>query len=485
MKALVRLRCLIAALVLLGFFILFTWGVIFPGHEKLAAFQIGPAILVGSFSFLLIMGLLTLVFGRVYCSLICPLGIFQEFLSSGKKKYRPLTNRPALRYGILAVFIASLASGLLFMYDALDPYSAFGRIATIIFGPVITGFNNLCAWASEALGSQAVAIRTLNFHGWPALVAAALTLALLLALIFRFGRIWCNYCPVGTALGLLGRKSLFRIRLDQEKCVSCGICQKACKTGCIDIKERNVDSSRCVSCLDCAAACPKGALTMMPQKKAGEAFSPPRRAFMRSLLPCAILALPATVSAAEKYRVNRPDVVPEPRHLRSRPDPITPPGSRSAEHFGRHCIGCQLCVNACPNDVLFTSTQGPGLLQPGMSYESGYCRPNCVKCGEVCPAGAIDKLSLAQKKTIRIGQAVYDPKLCIILRDQISCTACQRICPQEAIALKALTGLPENLKVPHVDTEKCTGCGACEYICPARPLAAIAVSAYAVHKGLS
>lgn len=212
--------------------------------------------------------------------------------------------------------------------------------------------------------------------------------------------------------------------------------------------------------------------------------NPQRREFMRALLPCAALLALLPDEAKAGPDINRPDVTPERRQTTQRDTPLTPPGSRGAEHFSAHCIGCQLCVESCPNKALKTSMRGTGVLQPVLGYEYGYCRPNCVKCGQVCPAGAIEPISAAQKAQIRFGVASVDFKRCVVNRDKVSCTACQRICPNGAISLITVDDRPDALKRPVVDKAKCTGCGACEYICAARPLAAITVNGLPVHESV-
>lgn len=470
---------------LLAFFLLFVTGASFsPGLEKLAVLQIGPAILAGSFVFLGLMLLLSLLFGRVYCSLLCPLGLTQDLMAlmRGKRKYKPIKQIKWLRYGLLLIFIASLASGFLFIYNVLDPYSAFGRMASAIFAPIALALNNFIAWLTSFIGSEAFINKAITFPGWPALTASIGTLALLVFLVLRYGRVWCNYCPLGTVLGLLGSKAFVRVRLDRDKCVSCGLCQKSCKTGCIEINKARIDSSRCVSCLNCVNICPKEALSWStgPLNGRSEEISNSKRAFLQSLPFLALApALAQPAQGAQKYQVNRPDIVPEYRSLRKRDNPITPPGSLGLDNFISHCIGCQLCVQACPNEVLVTSLHGTGPLQPSLSYEHGYCRPNCVKCGELCPAGAIKAIDASGKKRIKIGQARIDHNLCIINKDEVQCSACQRVCPNEAISLRAEED--SKFKIPVVDADKCSGCGACEYICPSRPLAAIAVTGLEKH----
>lgn len=479
-------RKVLASLLLLAFFLLFTFGVVLPGLEGLAAMQFGPALLAGGFGVLLAIILATFIFGRVYCSILCPLGLTQDLLARLRKKrsYKKLKASWILRLGILALFTASFASGWLFFFEAIDPYSAFGRMMAAIVKPCMDALGNSAAWLAQLFDSNLFAWREIHFSGWTAFGAAILTLAALLGLVLRHGRAWCNFCPVGTALGLLAQKALFRLRLAKDKCVSCGLCQKSCKTGCIDVGQGGIDASRCVVCLDCAALCPKGAIGFATPgaAAAGSGLNVSKRAFLRAMGGGAILSAVAApaLQAADRERINRPDIVPARRSLRPRAEPLVPPGAQGLDNFAGHCIGCQLCVNVCPNNVLVSSTQGAGLLQPGMSFEKGYCRPNCVKCGEVCPTGAIRAISVEDKKRIGIGKAAIDQGLCIVRVDKIQCSACQRICPQEAISLKG--DLSGNLKMPFVDVDRCTGCGACEYVCPAQPLAAIAVRALKTHE---
>ena len=135
------------------------------------------------------------------------------------------------------------------------------------------------------------------------------------------------------------------------------------------------------------------------------------------------------------------------------------------------------------------------LMQPEMSYERGYCRPECTKCSEVCPAGAIRPVTTAEKSSIQMGHAVWIKRNCIPVRDGEECGNCARHCPTGAIVMVPLRGRhrhgnPENdgkdkspaLKIPAIDTEKCIGCGACENLCPARPFSAIYVEGHEVHR---
>ena len=166
-----------------------------------------------------------------------------------------------------------------------------------------------------------------------------------------------------------------------------------------------------------------------------------------------------------------------------RQTPGVPPGARSLRHFTQHCTACQLCVSVCPNQVLRPSSDLTTLMQPEVSYERGYCRPECTRCSDVCPAGAILPLTDADKSSIQVGHAVWVEKNCVVLTDGVSCGNCARHCPVGAIQMieQDPDGFESN-RIPVVDTERCTGCGSCEHLCPARPFSAIYVEGHSMHR---
>lgn len=171
-----------------------------------------------------------------------------------------------------------------------------------------------------------------------------------------------------------------------------------------------------------------------------------------------------------------------PKKAPNRKTPITPFGSESVEKFYKHCTACQLCVTVCPNNVLRPSSRLEHLMQPEMSFEKGYCRPECVKCSEVCPAGAILKITPEEKTEWKVGTAGVDYDLCVVNRDGVSCGNCARHCPVGAIRMvKKNPDDEKSLRIPSVNEEKCIGCGACENLCPSRPISAITVNGYSVH----
>lgn len=310
-------------------------------------------------------------------------------------------------------------------------------------------------------------------------------------LAWRGGRTYCNtICPVGTVLGFLSKHSLLKPVIDTKKCNSCGLCARNCKASCINIKAHEIDYSRCVACMDCINKCRKGAITYTRRKPASVAVSretsvapeqvnDTRRAFLSTT---AVFAATAALKAQEK-KVDGGLAVIEDKKIPKRATPITPPGSLSARHFAQHCTACQLCVSVCPNQVLRPSSDLTKLMQPEMSYERGYCRPECTKCSEVCPTDAIHLTSLAEKSAVQIGHAVWIKENCICITDKMECGNCARHCPAGAIQM--VPSDPEDetsIKIPVVNTERCIGCGACENLCPSRPFSAIYVEGHVMHR---
>ena len=468
-------------------------GTIHAWFGWMAKIQFMPAVLalnVGVVAFLVV---LTLLLGRVYCSVICPMGVFQDVVSwiSGRRKkmkYR-FTYSPAkswLRYGVLAVFVVALIAGIGSLVALLAPYSAYGRIANNLFAPLYQWGNNLLAYFAERADSYAFYETSVWLKSVPTFVIALLTFVIIAVLAWRNGRTYCNtICPVGTILGFLSRFALFRPAIDASKCKECSLCARQCKASCIDFKNHQIDYSRCVACMDCLDSCKHDALhfqsrlTKQAPAPAPKSDGSARRSF---LAVTATLATTAALKAQEKT-VDGGLAAIEEKKVPKRATPIVPPGAVSLRNFAQHCTACQLCVAVCPNEVLRPSTSLLKLMQPEMSYERGYCRPECVKCSEVCPTGAIKPLTVADKSATQIGHAVWIKANCIPIRDEQSCDNCARHCPTAAIQMVASDpSNPDSLKIPVVNEEKCIGCGACEALCPARPFSAMYVEGHENHR---
>ena len=193
--------------------------------------------------------------------------------------------------------------------------------------------------------------------------------------------------------------------------------------------------------------------------------------------------LTTALLAQEKKKVDGGLAKIEDKVMPERQTPLTPPGSLSAQNMARRCTGCQLCVSECPNQVLRPSNGLLTLMQPTMSYERGYCRPECTRCSKVCPTGAIQPIRHEQKVSLQIGHAVWIKKNCIPLTDGVECGNCARHCPTGAIEMVPSDPNDEaSAYIPAVNEARCIGCGACEHLCPARPISAIIVEGHEVHR---
>ena len=449
-----------------------------PWLGWMAKVQFLPACLALNAAVIVGLVLLTLAFGRVYCSVICPLGVFQDGLAKlgtiGKKHpYKYKKEIKWLRYGVFALFVVALVAGVQAFVAVLAPYSAYGRMVSAV----------------------------LHHNSVPVIIVAGVTLVVVGVLAFFGGRTYCNtICPVGTCLSFLSRFAAFRPLIDADKCKNCHICEHKCKAQCIDIANHKIDYSRCVDCFDCLDNCKFDALkykytwgktvsstesdktfsTFSGEKvlvrgvrnSFSENVSQGRRAFITGT---AIVAGTSLLKAQGKkvdggFAEVLPKVAPE------RETPLTPPGSKSVKDFYRRCTACQLCVSECPNGVLRPSADLEHLMQPEMGFEKGFCRPECTRCSQLCPAGAINPIGREEKTLYHVGTARVNLDECLSAKG-VSCGNCSRKCPTGAISMVERDGH----SIPVVAEEICIGCGACEYLCPVRPVSAITVNGREEH----
>ena len=453
--------------------------------------QFLPAVMALNVLVIVLVLALTLLFGRIYCSTICPLGVFQDGISrvrvtlgrlrKNRKPFHFRKEHKWLRYGIWVLFVAALAAGVQSFVAILAPYSAYGRMV------------------------ESVA----HFKAGPVLIVAAATLLVVGLLAFFTGREYCNsICPVGTTLSFFSRFALFRPVIDADKCKNCKLCDVNCKASCIDVANHKIDYSRCVVCFDCIGNCkfdalkyriyhgsgavspssdcrcatpPSGAGPLPLQSRetmSTEGDTAPhdgrndRGSGRRAFLAGAAMGLTAIALEAQNKKRDGGFAEVLPKRAIDRETPITPPGSLSIRDFYKRCTACQLCVTACPNKVLRPSTDLKHLMQPEMGFEDGYCRPECTKCSEVCPSGAIISITPEEKTIYHVGTASVDRSLCVAEKGT-KCGNCARHCPVGAIQM---VESHDGYMVPTVNTEICIGCGACENLCPSRPVSAITVN---------
>jgi ferredoxin-type protein NapF len=430
--------------------------------------------------------ILTALFGRVYCSVICPLGVFQDFISWVSKKaglikrYKFRKARNILRYSLLAITLVFLVFGSMWMVNLLDPYSSFGRIFSDVFRPGVILLNNWMAGLFENFDWYFLYRLNLDLITWRTILIPVLSFALVLWLALYFGRLYCNtVCPVGTVLGFLSKYALFRIKMDESTCTRCGKCSFACKSSCINVKTMEVDNSRCVACYNCISVCPESSIKYTRARTVTKPVNQDnsKRAFLGKTL--AYFAAFAGISSKALSQVHHS---PAGKIPNKKNNPVTPPGSVSIKHFTDRCTACHLCVSVCPTKVLQPSFLEYGFLgmsQPFMDFSVEYCNYECTKCGEVCPTAAILPLTVEEKVLEQTGKVNFIIEKCVVYTDLTACGSCSEHCPTQAVKM---VPYKDGLTIPEIDVKICIGCGACEFACPVKPHTAIFVDGNEVHQ---
>ena len=450
---------------------------------ELTTVQAVPALVAANVPVIAALVVLALVLGRVYCSVLCPLGVLQDVLgwlsrrfARKKKRFRYTPSRPGVRWAVVAVAVIGPFSGLTVLLSLLEPYSIFGRIATHLFRPVYIDGNNTLETLFNHFGKYWLYHVDSSPFGLAALATALASLLIVGYLAFRHGRTYCNtLCPVGTVFGLLGCQPLFGIGIDAAQCTQCGKCEAGCKGLCIDSRNFAIDSSRCVACMNCLELCPTGALRFScrlpfikaPEGKAKEPASPSRRTFLLGSLAVLPGLLPGVSLAGNDEPAQR-------QH------PVLPPGAGSLARFSARCTGCHACLGKCPSRVLKPALleYGPGgFLQPLMDYSDGFCSYDCTICTHTCPNGALRPLSLDAKHHAQLGRVVFVEELCVVRTKGAHCGACAEHCPTQAVKMIPYAN---GVTIPSINPDICVGCGGCEFICPVRPFRAIFVEGLAV-----
>jgi len=426
----------------------------------LGNFSIGALVAVATIA------ILTLLLGRLYCSVLCPLGILQDILGHFHLgRYRNTPWKRAIRGPVFWLVFVSALCGMMLPLTLLMPSANFVVICNAVIRELIQWIFGPTSLLSEPITLRPMPVVQLT--GWAMVVG-------LLALTQWRGRIFCNtLCPVGAILSLIARKALYRVTIDRHSCLHCGACERLCKAGCIDSKGAVVRNDECVMCMDCLGACPKGALALRratdddaetsDKASAASIRQRSRRAFLAQG-GAAVAGL--AIGATAKLLPRRTAEVP----------PIMPPGAGTLERFTSRCVGCGVCISACTGKTLKASVTEYGLrgfMMPVLDPYRGACDFNCHACSKVCPCGALTPLAKSVKQTTRIGLAHWEPSLCVAFVDDEACGACAEHCPVGALTMVDVPG--NEAKVPEVNPSLCIGCGACQNICPVRPEAAIVV----------
>lgn len=406
----------------------------------------------------------TLLFGRVYCSWLCPLGIMQDIVyrlryPRGMKQGRYTPNHVWVRAFFAGLAFLAFVCGASLILAVLDPYTgaaqAFGTLRHLLLTPP----------AEAELGA-----------GWLGIGLICVCLAVPLGMAAWRGRLYCNtVCPVGALLGLLARVAPFAPRLHADSCRRCGNCLRRCKAHAIDVRHGRVDRTRCVGCYDCLAACPHGALSLRPRRAArpssrqDEAAADPTRRAMLGVgaLTLASVLLPLPARGEEKAEVAGVEDEETP--------PILPPGAgENRERFLSVCTGCGLCIANCPTGVLrpaWTAHGWTGITKPYLSYgeDDVFCRYDCHTCSSLCPEGALMPLSPAEKQHTCVALAVHHAEHCTPWNTGYDCGRCAEACPTGAMSLHPV-------HVPLIKADQCSGCRRCARTCPQGAISMVEVA---------
>jgi MauM/NapG family ferredoxin protein len=418
---------------------------------------------------------LTLVFGRVWCGWICPLGTLLEWVRIPGADRRAASFSPRWRkvkHILLLLILAMALFGSLALL-VFDPIALFTRTMTAAVLPALNQaitaaeralypvafLRPAIDWVERALRGPVLPVVQPAFSGGAFIFLLFLGVLALNALADRF---WCRYlCPLGGLLGLISKVALLRPVI-QSACNRCGHCVGACRLEAIATGAGyEIVPSECTVCLDCLAACPEQGIGFEWRWRPAPAqeYDPTRRQALTALgIGAVSLALLRTDAWAKKPNT----------YL------IRPPGVDDEEEFLSRCVRCSQCMKVCPTSGLQPSLFEAGLeglWTPRLVPRLGYCDYGCNACGQVCPSGAIPPLALAEKQVHVIGMAVVDQNRCLPWAYATPCIVCEEMCPlpEKAIQLED-TGLSDDfgqeIRRPYVLLDRCIGCGICEQQCP-------------------
>ncbi len=447
-----------------------------PSQFSIAHFQAALVVIV-----------LTMLLGRVFCGWICPLGttidIFDHIFLRKRTKRANHLNRPAWKYYVLGAVLVAALFGTQIAW-LLDPIPLFTRTCSIVLYPIIVGVYNF----SVVKGWDALQAAGLELYptdvapGYSLGIAVMLVFATVLGLSLLSRRYWCRtLCPLGALLGFLGRFGLLNRKV--QGCVSCARCEGACKMGAIPGPDGDTQdfsrtySSECIQCYDCLV-CPSPGISSVSFRVFHRELDAETHASRRHFLAAMGLGVvyAASASAGVSRRVMDERLIRPPGAIVRGPDGSL--RTMGEAEFRDLCLRCGACMRACPTNGLQPAVAEAGfdgLFTPILVPRIGYCEQGCTTCGDVCPSGALVRFDVEEKTEIVIGTATVNQNKCLCWRpgDMYRlCLVCDEHCPYDAIQV---IENHDGERAPFVDPDVCVGCGLCENACPLEPEAAIVV----------
>jgi len=459
----------------------------------------------------------TLLIGRFFCGWICPLGTLNHFFSSykperkGKKRVETnhykkwMSIKYYLLFGLIVMSIfTSLQTGI------IDPIPFLVRSLTVSVLPTLnivirggldflygTNIGTLQMGADagyKIFESNILSYQPQYYHFGFLIGLIFITVMLLNRFITRF---WCRgICPLGALLGLLSRFSILGMEKDHSRCDDCNICLLHCQGACDPQGGVPWRQAECHLCFNCEVECPQNVIKFkfFPKLESINVEPDLKRRMVLASVAAGAFALPLLRSSTGLAKNSNPKL-------------IRPPGSLEEEEFLARCIRCGECMKVCPTNAIQPTLLEAGLegiWTPTLMMRVGYCEYTCVLCSQVCPTGAIWKLTEeeklgkvgtaeaeaastatgdAQAKPVKIGTAFFDRGRCLPWAMATPCIVCEEFCPtspkaiwvQEETVIKS-DGTAITVQRPRVDVEMCTGCGICEYVCPVQNKPAVYVT---------
>ena len=420
--------------------------------------------------------------GRIFCGYVCPMGTTLDgtdrIFAPRKKAYFFSKTLFRAKYLVLVFLLGAALFGVSFVFLA-SPLSLITRAYGLVIFPVVSFLSreslDLIRPVGDLLDMNSIIfaqIRTIRFDTQFFIFFFFVIVA---GMVFFAPRFWCRYlCPSGALFALVSKSPFIR-RQVSDGCTQCGKCTRQCPMSAIERQTpENTFHSECIVCRTCQEVCPEQVVSFGRSEKASdpvsERFSPERRHLVSTGLigaGTAVMTLTGLTSLHGKPgdgQVGTPGLV-------------RPPGTLPETRFLARCVRCGECMAACPTNTLqpiWLKAGFPALFSPAVTPRRGFCDPQCLECGRVCPTGAIRHLDASDRIWAKVGTATINRQTCLAWEFQKSCMVCDEVCPYDAVEFvkEENTAVP----VPHVLENKCAGCGYCEHFCPVQNRAAIVIT---------